>query len=681
MSTIIASVCDHCGLPLRQTHLSDVGPRFCCYGCEVASHLLGKGDDAGARMAFYKLSVGVVLGINVMMFSMPLYVESLGSFFRQGLGSSSYFDLLKWLLMVLSLPVFFLLGMPFIESSVRNIKDSLRSNADVLIAIGVTAAMLVSIFDTIIGSGPVYYETAVAILVIVTAGRYLEAKARAKASRTVEELGSQIPQQTSLLDEDGTITEVLVAALSTGNVILSKPGEMIPVDCIITKGSARIGEAMLTGEAHPIDRHVGETVLAGAVNYDGLLELEVLQPMHSSFIERLKDLLIESKLKRAAIQETTDRVAAIAVPIIIAIAIGSLGYWWAVENLRSGLFAFLSVVLVACPCAIGIATPAALWVAVTEASKRGILFRSLGIVERLTSIQKIFFDKTGTVTLGKPSIKEIVAVSTTDLNSRNLQYIGAIASLSSHPLSQAIAKEFNQANSFSGSITNVSEIAARGISATIEGRTIRIGSESFVTAFDSGHRGGTTVWCSIDDAIFEISFEDAVKAEAKEVFQSLHADKYETMILSGDEQSVANRLGNELNTDAFGKLTPEDKARIVADEANAIFIGDGFNDAGAIGAAEVGIAMGSSSDLIRSEADVILFDNDLNRVPQMLTLAKQTMRIVKQNLFWAFAYNVIGVVIAAMGMLNPIIAALAMAISSLAVAQNSLRLRTEGANA
>ncbi|MBS1904720.1 MAG: cadmium-translocating P-type ATPase [Bacteroidetes bacterium] len=697
MNTSVVSVCEHCGLPVSAPHRHAEDSLYCCYGCEVAAHLLGKGDEAGARLSMYKLAAGVILGINVMMFSMPLYVESLGAFFRQGLGSEAYFELLKWLLMALSLPVYFLLGMPFIESAIRNIRDGLRSNADLLIAIGVTAAMLVSMFDTIFTNGPVYYETAVAILVIVTGGRYLEAKARAKASRAVDDLEKTVPSIVTVVASDGSLRDVQVSSLKVGDVILSKPGEQIPVDCVIKSGSAEISEAMLSGEPHPVRRGEGELLLAGAINYDGLLHLGVLRVEAESYIMRLKSLLIESKQGRAEIQDTADRIAATAIPIIIAVAIASLIYWSGAVDLRHGLFAFLGVVLVACPCAIGIATPAALWVAVTEASRHGILFRSLGVVERLSSVKNLFFDKTGTLTVGKPAVRTytVVGDATAIGSDELLPLVGAVASLSAHPLSRAIADAYATDRSLASNVRNMQEVPAKGIAASIGTHTVRIGSETFVRGehhISDGARLETTVWCSVRDEagldnLFEFSFADEVKPETKRVFDELHSAGYRTTILSGDEQSVATRMGSDLGSEALGKLTPKQKAEIVANEPESAFVGDGFNDAGAIGAARVGIAMGSGSDLVRSEADVILFDNDLERVPQLLRLSASTMRIVKQNLFWAFIYNVIGVFLAAFGLLNPIIAALAMALSSLAVAQNSMRLRhlphfqSEGANA
>ncbi len=683
MTTTVEHSCSHCGLPVTRRARSAGEALYCCYGCEVAAEIVGTGEEGGARLTLYKLGIGIILGINVMMFSMPLYVESLGSFFQQGFGSASFFSLLKWLLMVISLPVYFMLGFPFIESSIRDIKGGLKVNADLLIALGVTAAMLVSIFDTIFESGPVYYETAVAILIIVTVGRYLEAKARFGASKTIEQLDKQVPSMVSIIGEDGLLRDVSVASLSPGMVIVSKPGEMIPVDCRISDGVAMISEAMLTGEPAPKRKSKGDALFAGAVNYDGLLHLEVLQPAEKSFIQRLRTLLLESKLRRAPIQDVADKIAAIAIPVIIAIAMGSLIYWWIAAGFSKGLFAFLSVVLIACPCAIGIATPTALWMAVTRASKQGILFRSLGVLERLAGITTIFFDKTGTVTKGIPSIDSVTIIEgKASTSEKALVYAATVASFSNHPLSKALANKYPHLANEKTAISSFEEIPGSGILATIGTASVRLGSEQFVTNAQPTTQSQTAVWAKYQEAgseevIFKCTASDTLREEVASVFKTLHDKEYRTVILSGDRSAVVDDLSEELNCEAMAELAPEDKARIVTETPDAMFVGDGFNDAGAIGAAQVGVAVGSSSDLLRTEADVILFDNDLSHVPALLELAKKTMRVVKQNLFWAFAYNVIGVVLAAFGVLNPIIAAVAMALSSFFVTQNSFRLKSQ----
>ena len=687
-AAIHTALCHHCGLPVKTTSHVHPDEVYCCYGCEIAHHLLGSpGDEASARLVLIKLGAGVLLGINVMMFSMPLYVESLGSFFKAGFGADSFFDLLKWLLMTLSLPVYFLLGMPFIESSVRNIRDGLKSNADLLISIGVTAALLLSIFNTVFASGPVYYETAVAILVIVTTGRYLEAKFRARASRAVEELEKNIPKTVIRLS-DGKEYVTEVALLSTGDQFLIKPGDMIPVDSLIINGSAHINEAMLNGEATPLLKHERDELLGGSINYDGALTLEVIRPYSESYIAELERLLLQSKLQRTKIQVIADRISAIAVPVIFAVAIGSFFYWSFAESLRQGLFTFLSVVVVACPCALGIATPAALWIAVTEASKRGILFRSLDALERLATVKTILFDKTGTLTAGTPQLRSrkininVIKKQFVPDEVHLLSMIREVASYSNHPLSQALTNALPKNGYKNGDVTEFSEYPSQGICAKISGLNVKLGTHSFTSGIDqvSDQESETSVWCSVtrkdepsQDAVL-FNFEDVVRPEAKKMIEELFTLGYSTKILSGDHPIVAEKLGIELGTIGIGGLSPQDKFDLVRNESQSVFIGDGLNDAGAIGAAQVGIAMGHGSDLIRSGADVIVFDRELDCIPQTLKLASKTLRIVKQNLFWAFAYNMIGVVFAALGFLNPIIAALAMALSSIAVTQNSMRL-------
>lgn len=683
--------CIHCGLPVASAKrgLDDL---FCCYGCEVAHAILGaKGDEADSKMVMYKFAAGAILGINVMMFSMPLYVESLGEMFSAGVGAEKFFEMLKYLLMALSVPVYFLLGMPFLESAFNNFKSGFKTNADSLIAIGVTAALLLSIFNTVFVNGPVYYETAVAILVIVTGGRYLESNARAKATRSLGELESSLSREASLVDTQGNTALVAVSLLKIGDVITVTPGSVIPVDCRIQKGSANVSEAVLTGEPHPIHKVQGDELLAGSTNFDGLLTLEVLKPESESFIANLEKLLGNAKLGKAQIQVSADKASAIAVPIILLIAVGSLVYWWAVNDIATGLFAFLSVVLVACPCALGIATPAALWVAVSESSKRGILFRSLETLERLASVKTVLFDKTGTLTQGQPVVKDIIVNydnGKTPNEKELLALIQAVASHSRHPLSRSLTNTLPKNGFSSTDISEFTEYPSEGVHAIIDGYEVKLGKRSFVRPnlpVPSVTYERTAVWCSVtsldnkEDETIEFVFDDEVLTSAKSVFSRLHHDKYRTMILSGDKSIVAERLGAELHSEAKGELTANDKLTIVNSTPHSVFVGDGMNDAAAIAAAQVGIAFSHGSDITRTEADVILFDRDLEHIPDVLALSKKTMKIVHQNLWWAFGYNAIGVGFAAMGMLNPIIAALAMVLSSMFVIQNSLRLREDPA--
>jgi cation transport ATPase len=357
--------------------------------------------------------------------------------------------------------------------------------------------------------------------------------------------------------------------------------------------------------------------------------------------------------------------------------------------MASGLFAFLSVVLVACPCALGIATPAALWVAVSESSKRGILFRSLETLERLASVKTIFFDKTGTLTKGEPVVKDII-VNFDNSRSPNekelLALIQAVASHSHHPLSRSLTNTLPKNGFTSQDISEFTEYSSEGVRAIIDGYEVKLGKRSFVHAdfpVQSLAHEKTVVWCSVtpldskDDELIEFIFEDEVLSSAKVVFSRLHHDKYHTMILSGDRSIVAERLGVELHSEAKGELTAKEKLTIVNSTPQSAFVGDGMNDAAAIAAAQVGIAFSHGSDIARIEADVILFDRNLDHIPDVLALSKKTMKIVHQNLWWAFGYNAIGVGFAAIGLLNPIIAALAMVLSSMFVIQNSLRLRED----
>jgi P-type Cu+ transporter len=414
-----------------------------------------------------------------------------------------------------------------------------------------------------------------------------------------------------------------------------------------------------------------------------------MKVQQESFIASLERLLGNAKLGKAKIQVMADKVSAIAVPIILIIAVASLLFWWVRVDFSTGLFAFLSVVLVACPCALGIATPAALWVAVSESSQKGVLFRSLETLERLATVRTVFFDKTGTLTKGEPTLREIISKGEHLLKSDHkvLTVIQAISSNSHHPLSKALATALPKNGYTQDDIRDFKEYPSQGVEGFIDGCEVRLGKQSFVSSdvphvdFIADQEAVTSVWCRVNDIIsnsveqIQFIFDDSLTSSTGNVMHRLHTDGYKTMILSGDKKSVAESLAKELHTDALGELTASDKLKVVRDTPGSAFVGDGMNDAAAIAGAQVGIAFSNGSDITRVEADVVLFDRDLERIPEVLSLSKKTMKIVKQNLWWAFGYNAIGVAFAALGMLNPIIAALAMVLSSMFVIQNSLRLK------
>lgn len=683
--------CIHCGLPVARP-ANGIHDVFCCYGCAVAYSVLGTNtDESEAKLTLYKLVAGSILGINVMMFSMPLYVESLGDFFSQGLGAEKFFEMLKYLLMALSLPVYFLLGMPFIESSFHNVRNGLKTNADSLIAIGVTAALMLSIYNTVVTNGHVYYETAIAILVIVTCGRYLESTTRAKATRTLEELGKSLPNDVRKLLSDGNDCIVSISQLEINDTYIICPGDVIPVDSCVVSGTANVSEAVLTGESHPIQKGIGDLLLGGSINYDGLLTLRVVKTEPNSFAASLARLVNNAKLGKAKIQITVDKVSAIAIPLILIIAICSFIYWWIQSGLSSGLLTFLSVVLVACPCALGIATPAALWVGVNESSKHGILFRSLVALEQLASIRTIFFDKTGTLTKGEPVLKQVEYIcNTTNLSEQTiLSVIQGIAANSRHPLSQSLAASLPESTYGLNDLTSYKELPSQGIAASIDSYQIWIGKYSFIQSHVPevlhhliNNSDAVSTWCFAVDmhtngySLVRFTFHDEIVLSAKDVIEQLHVLGYQTKILSGDRSAIADALAHKVNSVAVGDLSASDKLTIVHETPFSAFVGDGMNDAGAIAAAQVGIGFSHGSDISITEADVVLFGRELEKIPMVLELSKKTMRIVRQNLVWAFSYNAIGVIFAACGMLNPIIAAIAMVLSSLFVLQNSLRVRT-----
>jgi Cu2+-exporting ATPase/Cu+-exporting ATPase len=688
--TAVAIECRHCGLPINARTDSP----FCCYGCEIVYDVLSKNPgEHDAGITKLKLIVGLLLGINVMVFSMPLYTTSLQSFV--GGGSESFFSLLGWLSFAFATPVFMLLGMPYLESGLRALTEGHELKTDFLIAIGITAAYLLSAYNVMFGNGPIYFETGVAILLIVTMGKYLEASIRGKAQVEIQALKRSVPEQATKLDEHDREIEVSAAQLVVGDRIVLKAGQIMPADVEILSGSASIGQSELTGEAEPILVKKLDRVLAGSINYDGLLTCRVIHAQSESFVARMSDLLHSAKQMKAPIQEVADRVSKIAVPIVFGVSVLSTIYWWITSGMQAGIFAGLSVLLIACPCAIGIATPAALWISLTVIAHKGILCRSLTVLERLSHIRTVFFDKTGTLTAGRPTLVTI------DYNDSLLQdrfagnplrllgMIHQVESASRHPLAlaavAALPEQFETTE-----MSDFVEVPGRGVRARLGNEQVWVGNQAFTD--DANHLSWTmkerdldplssSLWCAIgSDSIdrevaCHLEFKDEFRPNVKKVVEELQQQNYRVQILSGDRAERVQLLQKTLHTEVLGGLEPKDKVEIVSRTQSSLFVGDGINDAPAVAAATVGMAMGSGMDLTRSEADVILLNGDLEHVPHLLQLSKKTMRIVKQNLAWAFVYNIAGVVLAACGLLTPVWSALAMTFSSLAVMQNSLRVK------
>ncbi len=532
-----------------------------------------------------------------------------------------------------------------------------------------------------------YFEAASAIILFVLVGKRLEARARRHLSAAVKGLVGLVPDTAQRIVppateyDSPTESTVPVTLLTLGEVIRVRPGGRIPIDGVIVSGAAAIDEAALTGESMPVQRTTDAAVHAGTLVAMGAIDVRVTAIGDATSIGRIALAVESARRDKAPIARTADRIAAIFVPVVIAIAVVTLGVHLALgASLATAIDHFLTVLIIACPCALGLATPAAVAVGSGRAAELGILVKGGSTFEALAHLHTIFVDKTGTLTTGEP----VVAAShVTDANA--LRYAAAAERHSEHPLARAIAALDTTAHA-----TNFHNDVGGGVRATVEGHRVHVGSAAFTQpdaastaiADDFAARGMTPVFVTIDDQpAAVIGIQDAVRPEAAATIAALHDLHCKVVMLSGDRSAVAVALATSLGLDAaHGELRPADKLAHIAATPHSAMVGDGINDAPALAAATVGIALQSGTDIAAHSADVVLTRQGLTHLPTAIALARRTLHIIHQNLFWAFAYNVIGIPLAAgvfapLGWrLDPVYASLAMALSSVSVVLNALRL-------
>jgi heavy metal translocating P-type ATPase len=628
------------------------------------------------------VGVGAFLAMNVMMCSFVLYTR--GAETDRAAGEAW----VRWALLALATPALFLLGLPFLNRGLKRLRD--RSlDTDALIVIGVLAAFALSVRSVLSGGGPIYLDTAMGILLFVTIGRYLEASSRARTTDALSALVRQLPSEASRV-RHGVEERVLVDALRTGDVIRVRPGERIAVDGTIVEGSASVSEAEITGESIPASRGPGDAVAAGTLNQDGSLLVEARRTGPETTVARLVKLVAESRAGRYTLAPLVDRLSAAFVPFVLAVAVLTLLFWTHRAGPGEGLMNALSVLLIACPCAIGIATPLASTAAVGRAASAGVLVRSGAVFEALARTKRVFLDKTGTLTTGQLALTD-VRPAPGWTRERLLALAAAVEAGSEHPVGRAICAAAGEGDAREREekiSSKVEEFRARpglGVEGLVDGEAVRVGTATFVGA-PSGVAGaepppGTTaafVTCSGTFAGI-LLFSDSSRPESAEAVAALRSRGLSLEILSGDLPSrVAAFAADFPGLAATGGLSPEGKldrirASVAAGES-PVMVGDGINDAPALGVASAGVTLESGTDLAREVADVTILGGDLRKLPWAIDLAHKTVRTAHLNLFWAFFYNGIGITLAVCGLLHPLFGAVAMVASSLLVVVHSQRL-------
>lgn len=705
--------CVWCGLPVGS------GGEYCCFGCRTAHAIMcERGEPGVVRWAVVRLGLAIFFSMNLMAFTMTMWSLDVYEVERSAF-QSKLFEVFRWLSMILSLPVLLLLGVPMLQSAVDSWRRRIWST-DLLIAVGVAAAYVVSVEAVLRGREKVYFEVGAAVLVMVTLGRWLEAEGRQRAVESLDQLSSLLPRQ-AIRCRDSEFLEVSSAEVVAGDVLQVFPGGRFPVDGELISDSCVVDEQIFTGESEPVDKRMGDRLLGGTVNLESMVLVRATCGFREGSFGRLLQVLQEARLSRGHYQRLADRVSGWFLPGVCLTAVLATGlHWW--RGPGEAIQAGLSVLLISCPCALGLATPLAVWTSLSAAAGRQVLFRSGEAIERLARVSVICFDKTGTLTTGTPRVLRVIELLEGSVSSGcDLESAMALAGTSRHPFSVAIASLSAESRVSSGvlavhgggvSLREVQSRPGAGIRALDEcGRELHLGSASFAgygeipasvrarfmrVLSDADQQGVPIAVFSVDGVprlLFMLG--ESLRAEAAAALLECRRLGLKSVILTGDRAGQADAFRRELRCSleesvrvrGLGEqvelpeirsgLQPGEKASAVLSISrggSTAMVGDGINDAPALAACEAGIAMGCGADVSRDSAQVCLLSSDLTRAPWAVALARRTTSVIRRNLFWSFGYNSIGVLLAAAGVLNPAIAAGLMIVSSLLVIGSSMRL-------
>jgi len=677
------------------------------YGVVIAADEEEPTDaEAAARAAelahqMHRLWVGIAFTLPLFLLAMARDLEIFGHW-----SHDSWFNYMLW---ALATPVQFYVGYDYYRGAYKALRNG-SANMDVLVALGSSAAYFYSVPIALgvesLGMH-VYFETAAVIITLIVVGKVLEARAKGKTSEAIKALIGLQPKTASVL-RDGKEVEIPISQVRVDDVVLVRPGEKVPVDGVVIEGSSTIDESMITGESIPVQKAVGDQVTGATINKHGLLKFKATRVGKGTVLAQIIRLVEQAQGSQAPIQKVVDRVSSIFVPAVITLAIITFGFWYAYDgDFTHALVRTIAVLVIACPCAMGLATPTAIMVGIGKGASGGILFKNSDALQRANQMQAVILDKTGTLTRGEPTVTDII--TSTGWNGTEAELLRVAASVeqgSEHPLGEAIVRaaedrglELNYPHKFEA-------ISGRGIVATLAGgRQVLLGNRALLVERQANLNGlepaaerlqaeaKTAMWLALDQqAVGVIAVADTIKEGSKEAVEALHRQGIQVVMMTGDNRATAEAIAKEVGIDrVFAEVLPAQKADKVRElQAEGLvvgMVGDGINDAPALAQADVGLAIGTGTDIAIETADVTLMSGDLRGVSKAITLSKATMRTIWQNLGWAFGYNVVLIPIAA-GMLalvegapdalrelNPMLAAFAMAFSSVSVVLNSLRLK------
>lgn len=599
--------------------------------------------------------------------------------------SNGYFQL------ALATPVQFIIGYRFYKGAFNSLRGG-GANMDVLVSMGTSAAYFYSIYNLINGVEEYYFEASAVVITLILLGKTLESVAKGKTSEAIKKLMGLQPK-TARVFRDGGERDISIDEVVVGDIVVVRPGERIPVDGMIVEGNSSIDESMLTGESIPVDKNIGDEVIGGTINKFGTFKFEAKKVGRDTALSQIVKLVEEAQGSKAPVQRLADKISGIFVPTVVVIALVTFLIWYFVKgDFTHALISAVAVLVIACPCALGLATPTAIMVGTGKGAEKGILIKGGEYLEKVEELDAIIFDKTGTITKGEPEVTDIIAF---DEDRDTILRLAAIGEgTSEHPLGQAIVnKAVDEKININTEAERFLAIPGKGIHAVIENKDMYIGNrklleganidisqaeEELVSLEDQGK---TAILLSIDGEIKGIiGIADMVKESSREAISEIKNMGLEVYMITGDNERTAKTIAEEVGiTNVYASVLPENKAEVVESiklkGKKVGMVGDGINDAPALVAADIGFAIGTGTDVAIEAADITLMRGDLKDIVTAIKLSKQTMKIIKQNLFWAFFYNSVGIPFAALGFLNPMIGGAAMAFSSVSVVSNSLRLR------
>ncbi|RJR17891.1 MAG: copper-translocating P-type ATPase [Desulfobacteraceae bacterium] len=655
--------------------------------------------EAEIRIQLVKFLIGII-------FAVPLFILSMGRDFGL-IGEWSHAPWVNWLFFLLASPVQFYTGWDYYRGGWKSVRNG-SANMDVLVALGSSVAYFYSFALLVFPSmgHHVYFETSAVIITLIKLGKILESRTKARAGRAIKALMGLQPKTATIM-RDGKEVEVPLVRVGLGDVALVRPGERVPVDGLVVEGVSSVDESMLTGEPMPVEKAAGSRVTGGTINGEGLLKVRAERVGKDTALAQIIRLVHEAQGSKAPIQALADRVAAVFVPGVILAAVITFIVWWALSGqLVAAMIRLVAVLVIACPCALGLATPTAIMAGTGRGAKEGILFKGGDALETASRLDIVVMDKTGTITVGKPALDKIVLAGSDDLGSEDLLLLAAsVEKGSEHPLGRALVRAAQERGVALEEPSEFRAWGGMGVQGKVRGKLVLAGKPSWlrelsidVDVLESSIKilqdeRKTVVAVAVDGKIAGLmALADGIKPESQSAISALKSMGIGVVMLTGDNLKTARAIAEGLEIDeVLAEVLPEEKSKKIRalkeQGARVCMVGDGINDAPALAQADLGIAIGTGTDVAMETGDVILARGELTGVPKALALGRATMRTVRQNLFWAFFYNVALIPLAAgvlypfeqlplfLRQLHPILAALAMAASSITVVSNSLRLQ------